>query len=133
MAKEDDMVLFRIEDNVGIITLNRPDKLNAVSWELAEELAALLNGTTVEELPSCCGIIRRAVFGDSRTCRGLWTDRAGGGTATTGCSCATGGSTTCRCTEGWGRAVDSGGVSGWRRVCRAARRWRTRRRRGHPG
>ena len=41
MAKEKYMVLFRIEDNVGIITLNRPDKLNAVSWELAEELAAL--------------------------------------------------------------------------------------------
>lgn len=42
MAKDDDMILFRIEDNVGIITLNRPDKLNAVSWELAEELAELL-------------------------------------------------------------------------------------------
>lgn len=41
MAKEENMVLFRIEDNVGIITLNRPDKLNAISWELAEELAAL--------------------------------------------------------------------------------------------
>ena len=26
MAKEDNMMLFRIEDNVGIITLNRPDK-----------------------------------------------------------------------------------------------------------
>lgn len=35
-------IQFRIEDNVGVITLNRPDKLNAVSWELAEELAALL-------------------------------------------------------------------------------------------
>lgn len=42
MVSENNEVLFRIEDNVGIITLNRPDKLNAVSWELAEELAALL-------------------------------------------------------------------------------------------
>jgi enoyl-CoA hydratase/carnithine racemase len=42
MAKEEDMILFHIEDNVGIITLNRPDKLNAVSWELAEELSQLL-------------------------------------------------------------------------------------------
>lgn len=31
----------RIEDNVGIITLNRPEKLNALSWELAEELATV--------------------------------------------------------------------------------------------
>ncbi|MCP5092246.1 MAG: enoyl-CoA hydratase/isomerase family protein [Gammaproteobacteria bacterium] len=42
MSNEDQLILFRVEDNVGIITLNRPDKLNAVSWELAEELAALL-------------------------------------------------------------------------------------------
>ena len=41
MDIEENGVLFRVEDNVGIITLNRPDKLNAVSWELAEELAAL--------------------------------------------------------------------------------------------
>ena len=33
---------YALEDHVGIITLNRPDKLNAVSWQLAEELAGLL-------------------------------------------------------------------------------------------
>ena len=42
MAEEYKYLTFRLEDNVGIITLNRPDKLNAVSWDLAEELAALL-------------------------------------------------------------------------------------------
>ena len=42
MAKEEDLILFRIEDNVGIITLNRPDKLNAVSWELGEALSKKL-------------------------------------------------------------------------------------------
>ncbi len=41
MAKKD-LVLFDVEDGVGIITLNRPDKLNAVDWNLAEVLANLL-------------------------------------------------------------------------------------------
>lgn len=35
-------IRFALQDNVGVITLNRPDKLNAVSWALAAELAALL-------------------------------------------------------------------------------------------
>lgn len=35
-------IRFRLEDSVGLVTLNRPDKLNAVSWGLAEELAGLL-------------------------------------------------------------------------------------------
>lgn len=42
MTEELRHLQFRIEDNVGIITLDRPDKLNALSWELVEELAALL-------------------------------------------------------------------------------------------
>jgi 2-(1,2-epoxy-1,2-dihydrophenyl)acetyl-CoA isomerase len=33
---------YALEGNVGIITLNRPDKLNAVSWQMAEELSGLL-------------------------------------------------------------------------------------------
>jgi 2-(1,2-epoxy-1,2-dihydrophenyl)acetyl-CoA isomerase len=39
MSTTGDYVLLRIEEGVGILTLNRPDKLNAVSWERAEELA----------------------------------------------------------------------------------------------
>mgnify|MGYP003594374429 FL=1 len=42
MTREDEMLLFRIEEGVGIITLNRPEKLNAISWDLAEELSRLL-------------------------------------------------------------------------------------------
>jgi len=40
---------FRIEDNVGVITLNRPEKLNALSWELVEELAGLLRRLRVDD------------------------------------------------------------------------------------
>jgi 2-(1,2-epoxy-1,2-dihydrophenyl)acetyl-CoA isomerase len=42
MSEEFKYIQFRVEDNVGIITLNRPEKLNAVSWEMAEELSGLL-------------------------------------------------------------------------------------------
>lgn len=35
-------IRFELDGEVGIITLNRPDKLNAVSWGLATELAQLL-------------------------------------------------------------------------------------------
>jgi len=42
MSPTADLILLRVEDGVGVVTLNRPDKLNAVSWELAEELARTL-------------------------------------------------------------------------------------------
>lgn len=42
MPAEKKMILTRIEDNVGIITLNRPDKLNALNWELGEVLSRQL-------------------------------------------------------------------------------------------
>lgn len=35
-------IRFSCDDQVGVITLNRPEKLNAISWELAEELCLLL-------------------------------------------------------------------------------------------
>lgn len=33
--------LFEIEDRVGVVTLNRPDKLNAINWDLAQDLVEL--------------------------------------------------------------------------------------------
>jgi len=38
---EKDHYLFRVEDEVGVVTFNRPDRLNAVNWDLAGELAEL--------------------------------------------------------------------------------------------
>jgi 2-(1,2-epoxy-1,2-dihydrophenyl)acetyl-CoA isomerase len=37
-----DALLFRVEDGVGVVTLNRPERLNAVTWDLARELVELL-------------------------------------------------------------------------------------------
>src|SRR5436853_5718677 len=34
------LVLYEIDDEVSVITLNRPDKLNAISAELLEQLLA---------------------------------------------------------------------------------------------
>ena len=41
MASEEH-VLLRVEEGVGVVTLNRPDRLNAVSWEMATDLADLV-------------------------------------------------------------------------------------------
>ncbi|MCC7077228.1 MAG: enoyl-CoA hydratase/isomerase family protein [Acidimicrobiia bacterium] len=33
--------IFEVEDGVGIVTLNRPERLNAITWDLARDLVAL--------------------------------------------------------------------------------------------
>ena len=38
----DDLVLYEKEDNIGIVTMNRPEKLNAVSHELRTEVSETL-------------------------------------------------------------------------------------------
>lgn len=40
MASEEH-ILFEVEDGVGIVTLNRPKRLNAITWDLAKDLVDL--------------------------------------------------------------------------------------------
>ena len=42
MTQELKTLKYELADGVGTITLNRPEKLNAASWQLAEELSGLL-------------------------------------------------------------------------------------------
>ncbi|MCZ7534484.1 MAG: enoyl-CoA hydratase-related protein [Acidimicrobiia bacterium] len=37
----DSHYLFEIEDRVGVVTLNRPERLNAINWDLAQDLCDL--------------------------------------------------------------------------------------------
>ncbi len=37
----EDTFLFKVEDGVGVVTLNRPDRLNAINWDMASGLVEL--------------------------------------------------------------------------------------------
>src|ERR1700730_15834996 len=51
-------VVYEADDKVGIVTLNRPDKLNALSMELRLELARVLGGA--DDDPATSVIVLRA-------------------------------------------------------------------------
>lgn len=53
MSDQFKCIRFEIDGGVGIITLNRPDKLNAISWELAEELSGLLRDLRTRDEVRC--------------------------------------------------------------------------------
>jgi len=39
---DEPQLLFEVDEGVGVVTLNRPDRLNAINWDLAVELLSLL-------------------------------------------------------------------------------------------
>jgi len=62
-----DYLLYEEEDGVGIITLNRPERLNALSIGLQQELAGLLDDLEKSEGTRCV-IITGAPRPDGRPC-----------------------------------------------------------------
>ena len=48
MASEEH-VLFELDEGVGVVTPNRPDKLNAVTWEMASDLVDLFRGLRLRD------------------------------------------------------------------------------------
>ena len=54
----DDIVLYEVDDKVGIITLNRPDKLNAISHELQHALTEAFAKADVD--PATSVVLLRA-------------------------------------------------------------------------
>jgi 2-(1,2-epoxy-1,2-dihydrophenyl)acetyl-CoA isomerase len=45
----EDIVLFREDEGVGVVTLNRPERLNAISWEMAVKLVDLFRALKLND------------------------------------------------------------------------------------
>ncbi|MDP3767334.1 MAG: enoyl-CoA hydratase/isomerase family protein, partial [Dehalococcoidia bacterium] len=45
----DDTVLFEVDDGVAVVTLNRPERLNAVTWEMASRLIELFRELRLDD------------------------------------------------------------------------------------
>ena len=54
-----DLVLYETDAKVGFVTLNRPEKLNALSVDLRRELAATLTRADEDPATSVGGAARR--------------------------------------------------------------------------
>ena len=64
----DPLVLYEVDDKVGIITLNRPDKLNAISREFQHALtAAFVRPMRIRRRASCCCAPRDAASAPATT------------------------------------------------------------------
>ena len=42
LGEREDHVRFEVDEGVGILTLHRPDRLNAITWDMAADLVSLL-------------------------------------------------------------------------------------------
>lgn len=49
MAEKEQDILYTKEDGIGIITLNRPDKLNAVTDDMLADLTNIINDITLDD------------------------------------------------------------------------------------
>ena len=45
----DDIVLFQLDEGVGVVTLNRPERLNAINWEMAVQLINLFRNLRLND------------------------------------------------------------------------------------
>jgi 2-(1,2-epoxy-1,2-dihydrophenyl)acetyl-CoA isomerase len=45
----EDYVLFEQQDGVGVVTFNRPERLNAINWEMAVQLIDLFRGLRIND------------------------------------------------------------------------------------
>ena len=61
-------ILVDTEDGVGILTLNRPDKLNAMNRKLARELRDAVNQMDADDAIGCMISFLRSPRLKSRSC-----------------------------------------------------------------
>ena len=67
-AVADGIVLYQVDDKVGIITLNRPEKLNAISRELQLALTeAFARADAARRQASCCCVPKVVAFAPATT------------------------------------------------------------------
>jgi hypothetical protein len=67
-AVADEIVLYQVDDKVGIITLNRPEKLNAISRELQLALTeAFARADADPRQASCCCVPKVVAFAPAMT------------------------------------------------------------------
>lgn len=67
MSQPESLVLYRVDDHVATITLNRPDRLNTITPELARELLAVMDRFEREEdawVGTLTGAGERAFYAD---------------------------------------------------------------------